>query len=477
MTQSSDDLDEQIKAFPLQAKVILQGLSKAPEYNGKTGVVMSSIKDGRQQVLVGKKFLGLKPSNMTYQLRSVDSLSMQELKKILKEKDENVNFSGMDVSDLRRDVYSMEPEVAFECLSVANAKEFIEKEHAKEQQAQESRKTMKSQADQISQMSPDQLRLQARMMRTMAPDQIRKAHPQLRHMTDAQIQMAATQMEQMADNPELVRMAAEQVKNMSPEEYQRAQQQQVHEQQPATAAAAGYGTRTAAPANQLDSMTPEQLKEQAEAMRRMTPEQIRQLNPQLASLTDEQMEQTVQQMEQMANNPAMFEMAKRQMKGMSSDDIANLKAGGPMPAGMDPSKMLESMDGKQLKEMVKMMKENPEMLKQMGSQGEQMMKALKMFDGMDETQLDSAVSMMKGVQKATAPVRNAYAKVNGLCGGHLFKVMVLLVIIYVGMFIYLRFFAVTGGGVSAPGATMEALKEQVGTVPAMDAKTVNDDEF
>jgi hypothetical protein len=39
---------------------------------------------------------------------------MQDLKKILKEKDENLNLSGMDVSDLRRDVGSMEPEIAFE---------------------------------------------------------------------------------------------------------------------------------------------------------------------------------------------------------------------------------------------------------------------------------------------------------------------------------------------------------------------------
>jgi hypothetical protein len=477
MSEATNDNDAQVKAFPLQSKVILQGLSKAPEYNGKTGIVMSTIKDGRQQVLVGKKFLGLKPSNMTYQLRPVDSLSMQELKKILKEKDESLNLSGMDVSDLRRDVGSMEPEIAFEYLAVANSKEFIEKEKAKEQQAQESHKTMKSQADKISQMSPDQLRRQARMMRTMPPDQIRKANPQLRHMTDAEIEAAATQMEQMADNPELVRMAAEQVKNMSPEEYRKTQQQQLRQKrQPGNAAASRNGARTAAPGNQLDSMTPEQLKQQAEVMRRMTPQQIRQMNPQLATLTDEQIEQSVQQMEQMASNPAMFEMAKNQMKGMSPDGIANMNAAGGMPAGMDPSKILETMDGKQLKEMIKMMKENPEALKQMGGQGEQMMKALQMFDGMDEKQLDAAVNMMKGVQKVTAPVRNAYAKVNGLCGGHLMKALVLIVLIYVGMFIYLRYFAVSGG-VAAAGAALDALKEQIVEVPVQEAQTVDETEF
>ena len=331
---------------------------------------------------------------------------------------------------------------------------------------------MKFQADQISQMSPDQLRMQARMMRSMPPDQIRRAHPQLRHMTDAQIQMAATQMEQMAENPELVRMAAEQVKNMSPEEYQLAQQQQ-QQQQPN--AASGYGTRTAAnPANQLDAMTPDQLKQQAEAMRKMTPQQIRVLNPQLASLTDNEIQQSIEQMEQMANNPAMFEMAKKQMQGMSPDDISKLKSGGPMPEGMDPSKMLESMDGKQLKQMLKMMKENPDMLKQMGVQGEQMMKTLQMFDGLDEKQLDSAVNMMKGVQKVTAPVRDAYAKVNGLCGGYLIKVLVVLVLLYVGMFVYLRIFV--AGGEDSPGS-LKALQEQVGNVPVMEGQAVDDAEF
>ena len=459
------DEESSSKAFPLQANVLLQGLTSAPEYNDKPGIIKSELKDGRQQVLVGKKFLGLKPSNMTYQVRPVGALSMQELKKILEEKYEDMNFAGMDVADLRRDVNALEPQSAFSFLATANAKEFVEKEKAKKLQEQQARQTTKSQADQITQMSPDQLRQQARMMRSMPPDQIRRSHPQLRNMSDSQIAMAATQMEQMAENPELVRMAADQVKNMSPEEYQRAQQQQMQQQQQPQdpAAAAGYGTRTAAPPNQLETMTPDQLKQQAVMMRSMSPDQVRQLNPQLASLTDEQVEQTVLQMEQMANNPAMFEMAKNQMKGMSPDDVAKLKAGGPMPENMDPSKMLETMDGKQLKEMMRMMKENPEMMKQMGVEGEQMKKAMQMFEGMDEKQLDSAVGMMKGAQKATAPFRSVYAKVNGLCSGHLLKVMMFLILLYVGIFVYLRFFVAGRDTI-----TIESLKEEVGSVPVME---------
>ena len=479
MTPTSNDSDGNVKAFPLQARVVLQGLNKAPEFNGKQGVVMSTLKDGRQQVLVGKKFLGLKPSNMTYQLRPFESLNMQELKKILSQKDPSLNFAGMDASDLRRDVTLLGQEVAFEYLAIANANEFVEKEKAKEQQAQEDHKNIKSRADQISGMSPDQLRRQARMMRTLPADQIRKSHPQLRHMTDAEIQDAATQMEQMAENPELVRMAAEQVKNMSPEEYERAQQQHLRQQnRPGRGGRRGNrkGTASVPEGNPMDDMTPEQLKQQAKMMRSMTPAQIRKLNPQLASLTDEQVEQTVVQMEQMASNPEMFKMAKEQMKGMSKEEIANIKAGGAVPPGMDPSKMLETMDGKQLKQMLKMMKENPEVLKQMGGQGEQMMKALQMFEGMDEAQLESAVNMMKGVQKATAPVRNAYSKLNSLCGGHLIKVLLLLFALYFGMFIFFRFFVAVG---SEPEATIEALvnEQDIVPVPELHTSHVEDSEF
>eukprot|EP00545_Synedropsis_sp_CCMP1620_P002751 CAMPEP_0119003800 /NCGR_PEP_ID=MMETSP1176-20130426/773_1 /TAXON_ID=265551 /ORGANISM="Synedropsis recta cf, Strain CCMP1620" /LENGTH=490 /DNA_ID=CAMNT_0006955431 /DNA_START=19 /DNA_END=1491 /DNA_ORIENTATION=+ len=466
---------EVLKAFPMDSKVTLTGLS-AVEYNGKPGIVKGELtKEGRQQVLVGKKFLGLKPTNLFYAVRPVEALSMQELKYILKEEKDSINFAGMDVSDLRRTVRAMEPSTAFGYLASANAKAAIVKRQVQDQQQAQQKKqhaaTMRSQADQLTQLSPDQLRQQARMMRSMPPDQIRRMNPQLAGMSDAQIHAAAAQMEQMADNPEMVKMAANQVKNMSPAELQRVQA----DQQRAAggggaaapdAAAAGYGTRTAsAPArgNNLDTMTPDQLKNQAEMMRNMEPDQIRRLNPQLASLSDAQIASTVQQMDMMASNPAMFEMAKSQMKGLSPEDIAKMQAGGPggamqMPAAgsdMDPAKLMESMDGKQLKSMMGMVKDNPEMMKNLGMDEAQVQKAMKMFDGMDEKQLDAAMGMLKGVSSATAPVRKAYSTVNGWCGGHLVKVVGFIMFLYVGLIIYFRF--VVAGGAS----TIDTLQEAV----------------
>jgi hypothetical protein len=104
-------------------------------------------------------------------------------------------------------------------------------------------------------------------------------------MTDAEIQAAATQMEKMGGNPaELVPLDAEQVKNMSPEDILQGSTMTTCR----WSVSSRKGARKAAPTHQLDSMTPQQLKQQAEAMRRMTPQHIRKLNPQLASLTDKQ---------------------------------------------------------------------------------------------------------------------------------------------------------------------------------------------
>jgi hypothetical protein len=446
MTTHEDE--NSIKAFPLEAKIILTGLTKAPEFNGKTGVVKSGLSNGRQQVLVGKKFLGLRPSNMKYHTKPVVDLSLQELKDILKEKDSSINFSGMDAADLRRQVSELDMDLAFEYLANANAKAALEKEKASKANVDQARQTMKDQVDQVSQMSPDQLRQQARMMRSIPPDQIRRMNPQLRHMTDAQISQAADQMEQMADNPDLMRMAANQVKNMTPEEVQRATQTQGAGAQ-STAAAAGYGTRTAKtqPGPQsLDGVSVDQLKQQAEMMRSMSKDEIRNLNPQLATFSDDQIEQSIAQMEMMASSPEMFEMVKDQVKGMSPEDIAKMQqqGGGLNPNSMDPAKMFESMDAKQIKQMMNMVKENPDMLKQMlppGVSEEQFRKTFSMFEGMDDAQMESVLKMMKGVQKVTAPVQKAYAKVNSLCGGHLTTAVGLIIFLYFVMFVYLRFFA------------------------------------
>lgn len=428
----------EVKAFPMNAKVTLHGLN-AKEFNDKSGVVKSDMKDdGRQEVLIGKKILGIKPVNMRYETRPIEDLSAQDLKAILKEQDENVKFAGMDTADMRSLVKKLDPEQAFEYLAHANAKAAIEK--AKEAELAANASKMKTRANQMADMTPDQLRQQARMMKSVPPAQLRSMNPQLRNMSDEQIRQAAEQMEMMADNPQMLHQAVNQAKNMSPEELQRATMQQ---QQPKS----------------ITDMTPEQLLQQAQMMRSISKDELRKLNPQFMHLTDGQIEQSIIQMEQMAMNPEMLEMMKNQLKDMSPEDLEKMQKGihqngqgmqtprstaaGTQPA-IDPVNMLDNMTGKQMRELMKMMKEKPEMVQSMlppGTSVETVRASLSMFEGMSDEQLDSTLESMKKLQKAIAPFRKAYCSANAICGGHLIKfiiVFTLFSLTYLVLFIATR---------------------------------------
>ncbi len=67
---------------------------------------------------------------------------------------------------------------------------------------------------QMASMTPEQMKTQAAMLKSMPYDTLRKSNPQMANMTDAQIQMSIQQFEQMAANPEMMKMAADQMKNM-----------------------------------------------------------------------------------------------------------------------------------------------------------------------------------------------------------------------------------------------------------------------
>jgi hypothetical protein len=80
---------------------------------------------------------------------------------------------------------------------------------------------------QMANMNPDQLRQQASMMRSMRPAQLRSMNPQMAGMSDAQIQQAISQMEMMAENPAMMQMAANQMKNMTPTQMEQMRQMQM----------------------------------------------------------------------------------------------------------------------------------------------------------------------------------------------------------------------------------------------------------
>lgn len=466
------------KPFPLKAKVILSGL-KAADFNDKVGEVRGPINgEGRQSVYVEEldKTVALKLVNLKYQPRELDSLSNKELKNILRFKQSMVKFQGMDKSDLKSKLAELSSdgtEIA-EWLAQANAGGNMPSTSAT---SSSSSNGGPSPMDQFDQMNPEMLKQQAQMMRSMPPATIRSMNPQLAHMSDAQIQQAAAQMEMMASNPAMMQQAKQQMKSMTP-----AQKEQYQKMMAGGAAAPAAPRPTGqTPQEQLANMSPEQLRQQAQMMRSMPPDTLRSLNPQLANMTDAQIQQAATQMEMMAGNPELMKMASDQMKNLSPQQMEEMmKNGGagadlgntlnPMAMGMgpssgkgqpnmtmDPTKMLETMEPKQIKEMMNMLKSNPDALAQMAAQSgmpkEGLEKTLSMFDSMTDEQLESSLKTMAKVQKATAGFTNAWKKGNDMTGGNLKTLLIIGTVVFV-VVVVLYFL----GGESPEAATKTATK-------------------
>jgi hypothetical protein len=376
MSDPTTSAGKSSKPFPLKAKVVLSGL-KAVEFNDQIGIVQGPLNsEGRQSVYVEglNKTVALKMANLQYHPRDLDSLSIKELKTVLRFKQTVLKFQGMDKCDLRAKLEELTTdsmEIA-EWLAQANAGGNIANTNTSAVN-----NINDSPLDEFDNMSPEMLRQQAQMMRSMPPATIRAMNPQLAHMSDAQIQQAAAQMDMMASNPQMMQQARQQVKNMTPE--QKRQYQQMMGNNPNVNANANTNVNAmASPQDQLANMTPDQLRQQAQMMRSMPPDALRQLNPQLASMTDEQINQAASQMEMMAANPDLMKLAAEQMKNLTPQQMQEMMKGGgaingstlnPMTMGMpsnsaspqqditmDPSKLLETMDPKQIKDMMTMLK-------------------------------------------------------------------------------------------------------------------------
>ena len=83
-----------------------------------------------------------------------------------------------------------------------------------------SKSQMQQATSQLQNMTPEQLKQQAAMLKSMSYDQLRATNPQMANMTDPQIQMSIQQLEMMADNPAMVKMAADQMKNMNEDDFE-----------------------------------------------------------------------------------------------------------------------------------------------------------------------------------------------------------------------------------------------------------------
>ena len=501
--------------FAVGHRVVLHGLKGAAEHNGKVGIVQSDLNSGgRHEVELvedgsksgggEKKLLGIKPINLMFEPRPLDSLSVAELKFLLtscessSESSTKISpkeFTGMDKSELRTKVSQMEKSTDPMDLAIRLSKR-ARPQSDSGNDSKNKKKTSKRSAsaaasggntnnnmqqhhqaaEQLSNMSPEQLMQQAQMMRSMDFATLRRMNPQMANMSDAQINMAIQQLEMMAMNPSMVQQAADQMKNMSNEEFERQKQQVMGGSGGSSgasgAASPGMGSMGGNAVNP-ENMTPEQLKEQARMMRSMDPDTIRRMNPALANMTDDQIRMAATQMEQMAENPEMMRFAKEQMKNMSQEDIRKMQQTGTMPAGVgagagagagppNPQQMLRDSSPEQLKQMVKMMKQNPEMMRQMlpgggmGMNQDQINKTLEALGNMDEAQLEQTLRAAQMFQQYTAPIENAWKKANGLVGGQLRNILLLLFALSVVMLFRYLFFSssASSAGVASDAAML-----------------------
>lgn len=279
---SAEEPSTNPSTFPVGAKVILQNLSAA-EFNGKIGVVKSSLENERQQVLLiqsGKR-LGIKPVNLRYEPRTVNSLTISEIKTLLSLK-EVTNVTGYDKSQLREML-----KIKYDSDEVLIAA-YLYTQQEKETNAPKPAGGARG-GNMMDNMTPEQLRQQARMMRTMPPAQLRRMNPQFAGMSDAQLAMAANQMEMMANNPDMFNQMKQQVAGMSPEELQKIQKEGMR--------GMNNGAPAAGQQMNVNDMSPEQMKRQAEMMKSMDKDTIRSMNPQMANWNDQQIDMAINQME------------------------------------------------------------------------------------------------------------------------------------------------------------------------------------
>lgn len=500
-------------------QVVLTGLQAAPEHNGKKGVVESLGGERlRIKILSDGKVMAIRPKNLQLAPREVESLSVKELKQILQACEYKGTTTGMDKRDLQEAVTNLSTAERNAEILVTHARQQQSSSQTTTTAASSSstpsasgpaftKEQMQTAADRMSSMDPAMLRQQAAMMKAMPPEQLRRSNPMFANMSDAQIQQMISQFEMMASNPAMMAQAANQMKNMSPEELERQRQSVLGTTSSSTSggstnstgtstepsstpsvastspsSSSSFGSATPPSGNTADmlrTMNPEQLKQQAAMLKSMPPSQIRSMHPQFSSMSDDQIEQMAAQMEMMADNPAMLKMAADAMGNMTPEQIADIQQG-RMPSNMgmagsggspgttgaptmdQAANLLSSMSGKQVKDMLKMAKENPDMLRTAmpGADTKQMEGMINRLESMDEKTLDRILGFLTGLQKTLSPVIKGYQSANQAVGGHLFK---LIAFAFVALVWYVWF----GGGKSGAAAAVVAPLAEEDVVPTL----------
>jgi hypothetical protein len=130
----------------------------------------------------------------------------------------------------------------------------------------------KEASQKISSLTPEQLKQQAAMLKSMPIETLRKTNPQFANMSEDQIKLAIQQMETMASNPEMLKMASEQMKNMDDEQFEQVKQMFQNGSSSGTTTATGTNDMsefTADPSKMMESLlsNPEQLSSMIKTMK------------------------------------------------------------------------------------------------------------------------------------------------------------------------------------------------------------------
>jgi len=213
-----------MSSFPIGSSVILQNLVGAAEYNGKKGIVRSRLStSGRQEVYVfdAVKSMAIKPVNMKYEPRDLSSMSVSEMKGVLAVSGSSTEdeLSGMEKDALQGLVAKVttSPDELAKLIAKANEPKQIPATSTTGNNSTSAifgSSQLRQGAERMSQMTPDQLRQQAATMRAMGTAALRATNPAMAQLTDDQINMSISQMEAMANNPQMMKMAMDQMKNM-----------------------------------------------------------------------------------------------------------------------------------------------------------------------------------------------------------------------------------------------------------------------
>ncbi|KAL7508375.1 hypothetical protein ACHAXN_009166 [Cyclotella atomus] len=495
-----------MSSFPIGSSVLLQNL-KSEQYNDKHGIVRSRLDpmSGRQEVYIFdlEKSMSIKPINIKYEPREIESLSISEMKGVLLSSSKTESeLNGLSKDDLQKMVADVatDPEEIAALVAKSNEPKTppAATNNISSTNGSFTSEQLKQATDRMSNMNPDQLRQQAATMKAMGPAALRNMNPQMAHMTDDQINIAISQMEAMANNPAMMKAAAEQMKGMNEAELRQAMGStavpSTHRPAPTTTTNTTTMNDTIKnmssdqfkeASQKISSLTPEQLKKQAAMLKSMPIDTLRRTNPQFANMSEDQIKLAIQQMETMASNPEMLKMASEQIKNMDDAQFQQVKqmfqsGGSTGPDGTptttsnnnnmaelsaDPSKMMESLlsNPEQLSAMIKTMKQNPDLMKsmlksQMGindtdttandnPRAKQMEQAIDEFANMSDEQLDKYIRYANKAQSVLSPFLSGFNKTKSALGISSRSLIVLInLVVFGGIALLVVWMMSRGGG-------------------------------